>query len=137
MYEGQLNHEQKVTLRRQLLAYLQMNTMASQYAKTLGLCKLSNIESWTIASTAMKYDMQTLGKFSDTIAHSRILHIELPNKLSVQYYRKPSQFLAASMRLAGYNMWDVEEAIAKLRRLRKSGKIIDRSSADHLHSGRY
>ncbi|KAE8167487.1 hypothetical protein BDV40DRAFT_295593 [Aspergillus tamarii] len=37
---------------------------------------------------------------------NRMLHIELPKKLSVQYYPKPSQYLAASMRLAGYNMGD-------------------------------
>ncbi|KAE8341464.1 hypothetical protein BDV24DRAFT_163302 [Aspergillus arachidicola] len=135
--KGQLNHEQKVALRRELLACLQMNTMANQYAKILGLYKLSRIESWTVASTAQYYDRDTFGEYSDTIAHSRILHIELPNKLMVKYHRKPSQYLAASMLLAGYNKWDVQEAIAKLWRLRKSGKIMDQVSADYLHSIRY
>ncbi|KAE8313932.1 hypothetical protein BDV41DRAFT_576355 [Aspergillus transmontanensis] len=135
--KGQLNHEQKVTLRRELLACLQMNTMANQYAKILGLYKLSRIEYWTVASTAQYYDRDTFGEYSVTIAHSRILHIELPNKLMVKYHRKPSQYLAASMLLAGYNKWDVQEAIAKLWRLRKSGKIMDQVSADYLHSIRY
>ncbi|KAB8272479.1 hypothetical protein BDV30DRAFT_212101 [Aspergillus minisclerotigenes] len=55
----------------------------------------------------------------------------------VKYHRKPSQYLAASMLLAGYNKWDVQEAIAKLWRLRKSGNIMDQVSADYLHAIRY
>ncbi|KKK19894.1 hypothetical protein AOCH_000198 [Aspergillus ochraceoroseus] len=135
--KGQLSHEQKVTLRRELLACVQMNTMVNQYTKILGLYKLANIESWTLASTAREYDRDTFGDISDTIARSRLLHIKPPNKRSVHYHRKPSQYLAASMLLAGYNKWDVEEAIAKLWRLRKSGKIMDPISADYLRSIRY
>ncbi|KAF5857449.1 hypothetical protein ETB97_005763 [Aspergillus alliaceus] len=135
--KDQLSHEQKVALRRELLVYLHMNTMVNQYTMVLGLYKLTNIESWTLASTAREYDRDTFGDVSDAIARSRILHIEPPNKLRAHYHRKPSQYLAASMLLAGYNKWDVEEAIAKLWRLRKSGKIMDQISADYLRSIRY
>lgn len=120
-YEDALNDDEKLQLRRLLISRLQMNKRANQYAKILGLYRVSAIEKWSLEQTSGKYEPTTFRKkrkifffffFFGRVAESRLFHLD-PDSDGKRspYYRKPAQFMGAAMALAGYSEGDVEAAI--------------------------
>lgn len=61
-YEDALNDDEKLQLRRLLISRLQMNKRANQYAKILGLYRVSAIEKWSLEQTSGKYEPTTFRK---------------------------------------------------------------------------
>lgn len=132
-YDGLLDDNGKLRLRRLLISRLQMNKNANQYAKFLGLYRLPNIENWTMSQTAKEYEYCTFRNYFNKIARSRIFNEE---KIG-PYYRKPAQYLAAAMAIAAYSEGDVEAAIKKIWQARNDKKLDDQITLDLKESVRY
>ena len=132
-YDGLLDDNGKLRLRRLLISRLQMNKKANHYAKLLGLYRLPIIEIWTMAQTAKEYEYSTFRNYFNKVARSRIFNEE---KIG-PYYRKPAQYLAAAMAIAAYSEGDVEAAIKKIWQARNDKKLDDQITLDLKESVRY
>jgi hypothetical protein len=137
-HDKRLTRDEMIRLRGSIRFKLQMNEAANQYTKALGLYKLNGIGNWDMAKTSSKYDHKLFTAVSGMIADSRLFHFYPDGRRSpFLYYRKPSQYLAASMLVAGYSKSDVEAGIAKIWDLRKTSKIMDPVTIDYMKSVLY
>ncbi|KAL4920793.1 hypothetical protein BDW62DRAFT_208890 [Aspergillus aurantiobrunneus] len=122
---GRLSQEEKVILRRVLIARLQIHETANQYARALGLYRLEGIECWGIRDTSRQYDYELFRKVSRIIDESRLFHVHTARKIPdvmhsiLPHCRKPAMYLAASMLLAWYSKSDAEAAVQQLLKIRR------------------
>ncbi|KAL2829680.1 hypothetical protein BDW59DRAFT_170368 [Aspergillus cavernicola] len=139
---GRLSREEKVFLRRVLIARLQLNETTNQYARALGLYRLQGIEYWGLGDTSSQYDSDLFRQVCRIIFESRLFHVhihrEIPEGMEtvLPHYRKPSMYLAASMLLAGYSKSDAEAAMHRLREMRKNGDLLDIAIVDYMGTAR-
>ena len=128
----------KLHLHGFLISRLQMNSQANRDVKVLGLYRVRSIEEWGMAQTCEEYESTTFMKFLDMISSSR-LYDSAPRSKGKKspYYRKPAQYLAAAMVLAGYHKADVEDGIRKLQQYRNGQRVVDPVTMDFMKSVRY
>ena len=137
-YDTSMNDDRKLHLRGLLISRLQMNKQANQDVKLLGLYRVRSIEEWGMAQTCEEYEYTTFINFFDRISSSG-LYDSTPrsNGKKSRYYRKPAQYLAAAMALAGYHEAEVENGIGKLQQYRNGQKVLDPVTMDFMKSVRY
>jgi hypothetical protein len=135
--DGHLDRKGKLRLRNELAGKLRMNQLVNQYAKILGLHHLSGTENWSIPQISAYYQPSTFNHFWSLIAKSHLFHFSIDaEKTHIFYYKRPAQYLAASMLLAEYEESDVEHAIKTLLQAREK-KLVDRITSDFMRSMLY
>ena len=116
-----LDPKDQAFLRKGLVSRLVLNKFANKYAEALGLYQLLPIEEWDVNE-----------RFTRIHTDSRIFHIF--DKKMGPFYRRPAQYLAFSMGLAGYNESDVIATIETLRRLASENAFTDPITKHYLTS---
>ena len=129
-----LDPKDQVFLRKGLISRLVLNKFANKYAEALGLYQLQPIEEWDVneGKHAKGYTRDTFDRFTRILTDSRIIHIF--DKKVGPFYRRPAQYLAFSMGLAGYNESDVIATIETLRRLASENAFTDPITKHYLTS---
>lgn len=132
---GSLDNEHLIILRK-LLIY-RISQVANQYAPALGFYKLPAIEDWNAQDGLHSkfYDTQTLNRWVRTILESRIFHTT--EHQPGPFYRRPVQYLAASMGAAGYGDKDVENVITRLQFHIRNKGLMDSITRQYLDSVSY
>ena len=132
-----LDLKEQVFLRKVLVSRLVLNKFANQYAEALGLHKLPPIEEWDVSKykRTEAYTIDTFNRFTRILTDSRITHIF--NKKMGPFYRRPAQYLTASMGLAGYDGSDVIAAIKTLRDLCSGNALTDPITKHYFTSAGY
>ncbi|KAJ5157627.1 uncharacterized protein N7482_008727 [Penicillium canariense] len=118
--------KERISLRRALLARLELNRKANMYAGALGLHRLPDIEEWDPLQTEELYDMdiERLRWSARIIIESGLFEKKGNVRHSyIPYYHKPSRYLAAEMLLAVYDEVDVENAAGELGRMQRDGQF--------------
>ena len=136
-YRNGLDPKGQVFLRKVLISRLVLNKFANRYAEALGLHKLPPIEEWDVSDGkhAKEYTRDTFDRFTRILTDSRIFHTF--GRRMGPFYRRPAQYLASSMGLAGYNESDVIAAIKTLRHLASEKAFTDPITKHYLTSADY
>lgn len=124
--DGFLGRDEQMRLRAVLSSRLQLNRTANIYVKFLGLYRLPDIEDWSLGQTSRELEPAVFKTFFGKVASSGLFQADVGSEgKRGPYYRKPAQYLASAMVLAGYDIWDVKAGIEKLLEAKNSERLTD------------